>query len=43
MFKIVTSDRQYLIRVDTSQEASDWVNVINNETIGPPIAGVVCE
>ena len=43
MFKIMTSDKQYQIRVDTFQEASDWVDAINNEIIGQPVPGVVCE
>ena len=43
MFKIMTSDKQYQIRVHTFQEASNWVDAINNETIGPPVPGVVCE
>ncbi|XP_065911960.1 uncharacterized protein [Dysidea avara] len=43
MFKIMTSDKQYQIRVDTFQEASDWVDAINNEIIGQPVPGVVYE
>ncbi|XP_065911963.1 uncharacterized protein [Dysidea avara] len=43
MFKIMTSDKQYQIRVHTFQEASNWVDAINNETIGPPVPGVVYE
>jgi len=43
MFKIMTSDKQYIIGVNTFQEAYDWVDAINSEIIGPPIPGVVCE
>ena len=41
--KIVTRMKQYLIGVDTSQEASAWVDTINNEVFGSPVPGVVCE
>ncbi|XP_065910532.1 uncharacterized protein [Dysidea avara] len=40
-FKIVTGTKQYLIEVHTSQEASAWVDTINNEVFGPPVPGVV--
>ncbi|XP_065910531.1 uncharacterized protein [Dysidea avara] len=42
-FKIVTGTKQYLIEVHTSQEASAWVDTINNEVFGPPVPGVVYE
>ena len=41
--KIVTRMKQFLIGVDTSKEASAWVDTINNEVFGPPLPGVVCE
>ncbi|XP_065910940.1 uncharacterized protein [Dysidea avara] len=41
--KIVTRMKQFLIGVDTSKEASAWVDTINNEVFGPPLPGVVYE
>ena len=41
-FDILTSSTKYSIRAATLQEATAWVEVIDQEVFGPPLPGIIC-
>ena len=41
-FNILTSGKKYSIRMATLQEATAWVEAINQEVFGAPLPGITC-
>ena len=42
-FDIVTSKKKYSVRTPSLQEATAWVEAINQEVFGPPLPGIICK
>ena len=42
-FDILTSCKTYSIKTASLQEATDWVDMINQEVFGPPLPGIICK
>ena len=41
-FDIMTSSKKYSIRAATLEEATAWVEAIDQEVFGPPLPGIIC-
>ena len=41
-FDILTSTKKYSIKTSSEQEATAWVEAINQEVFGPPLPGIIC-
>ena len=42
-FDILTSKKKYSVRTSSLQEATAWVEAINQEVFGPPLPGIICK
>ena len=42
-FDILTSTKKYSIKTSSEQEATAWVEAINQEVFGPPLPGIICK
>ena len=41
-FDVMTSYKKYSIKTASLQEATTWVEAINQEMFGPPLPGIIC-
>ena len=42
-FDILTSTKKYSVKTSSEQEATAWVETINQEVFGPPLPGIICK